>query len=622
MNWFQRIARFISRLVGLQLRAPRLEANGPLTVPVIVGQLRQDAAPVLVVDGATGEPLSSTTVRYRVLEGPMAIGPQKTNEVMVNTDADGFATVAAQMTSRGNGLLAAELAEGGDPPLVFILRTEGMVHVLNLYGPPSYPSDPGHVTVTIAALDHQSRPVSGAELLFEGHVHGDHVEQGAVAEIRGGLYEGAFDTHLAGEWVLAAQDRATHVVGRRCVHVLPGPPDRIDLLEKPDPRREPPYDRAVARARLADVHGNSLDPRRLVGKVGDAPVERWIVGKEAWFPIQFAGHGMIDLVMADHEGTSSLVVPVTFAGIWLVSPSTVEPGTSFLTEVRAVPTPGGALSKASIQISFDPERVAYVQLRPVEGSEAPLTTSAALQGSRVTIDVSSGVEITAQDWPQGVPVCAVEWSCLGEGTACFDVEGSMSPAVDGWTLCVEQKSRRENVGCVCVNVIYRTWRNEDRRTGRLMVNQAVSVISSNTYLCCPVLIYDWHICALNGAQWVQIMRLWGGKQEPETDAEVDALLDAPNLCKQENCINLYVLPIGDPSLLGRSRIGPPGSMIITPVGDSGQTTLAAHEFGHALGLRHVNDGYNLMDEGNIRGHYLSRAQCETIWRTLGNYPCD
>ncbi len=599
-----------------------LEPNGQLTVPVIVEQVRQNAAPVLVVDGITKTPLAGAKVSYRVLEGPMTIGPQMTTEVMVTTDTAGFATVAAQMTSRGNGLLAVELPDGGDPPLVFILRTEGMVHELNLYGPPSYSSERGNVTVRIAALDHQNRPVSGAQLLLEGHVHGDHVEQGAVAEIGGGLYEGGFQTLLAGEWVLMAQDRATHVVGRRCVHVLPGLPAKIELIENPDPRAEPPYDQVIVRARLRDAHGNSLDPQRLVGKVGDAPVEGWIAGKEAWFPLQFTGHGKIGLVLADQEGTSTLEVPVTFAGIWLTNPGVIEPESSFLTEVRAVPTRGSTLSRATIQISFDPDRVTYVQVRPAEGSETQLSTSSMVQGNQLTIEVNSEVEITALDWPEGISVCTVEWRCLAQGSGCFNVEGKMSPEVDGWSLCVEQKSRRENVQCICVNVIYRNWRNEDRRTGKLMVNQAVSVISSNTYICCPVLIYDWNLCALNGMQWLQIMKLWGGKQKPSTDAEIDALLSAEDLCKEKNCINLYILPIGNPYTLGRSNIGPPGSMIIDPGAYNVQHNTAAHEFGHALGLSHVRDSYNLMYGDLSKNHYLDRKQCEIIWRTLGNYPCD
>jgi hypothetical protein len=351
-------------------------------------------------------------------------------------------------------------------------------------------------------------------------------------------------------------------------------------------------------------------------------MERWLVGGEAWFPLQLTGHGKIDLMLVDQEGTGSLEVTVAFPAMWLVNPGVAEPGNSFQTELRVAPAPGGTLGTANIQISFDPERVAYVQTRAMQGSGIHLATSPSVQDNRLTIEMSSEAEITAQDWPEGIPVCMVEWSCLGPGATCFDIEGSMSPSVDGWTLCMEQKSRRENIQCICVNVIYRTWRNEDRRTGRLMVNQALSIISGNTYLCCPILIYDWNISALNGAQWLQIMKLWGGKQEPSTEAEMAALLDADDLGQQEDCINLYALPIGDPSILGYSNIGPPGNMIITPVAYNTRRNTAAHEFGHALGLRHSRDRYNLMYEEVSTAHFLSKDQCETIWQTLGNYPCN
>ena len=51
-----------------------------------------------------------------------------------------------------------------------------------------------------------------------------------------------------------------------------------------------------------------------------------------------------------------------------------------------------------------------------------------------------------------------------------------------------------------------------------------------------------------------------------------------------------------------------------------------HEFGHALGLGHTNDRWNLMYGGTTRerpnvGRWISRAQCKKIWENLGNFQC-
>ena len=111
-----------------------LETNGPVVFTVLVGQLEPHAAPVVVIDSVSDEPVAGVSVRFRVVEGPMTTGERQTRETIVTMGSDGSASVPARMTAVGNGLLAAELPDGGGPPQMFVvLRTEGVVHQLSLY---------------------------------------------------------------------------------------------------------------------------------------------------------------------------------------------------------------------------------------------------------------------------------------------------------------------------------------------------------------------------------------------------------------------------------------------------------------------------------------------------------
>jgi hypothetical protein len=49
--------------------------------------------------------------------------------------------------------------------------------------------------------------------------------------------------------------------------------------------------------------------------------------------------------------------------------------------------------------------------------------------------------------------------------------------------------------------------------------------------------------------------------------------------------------------------------------------LAAHEFGHVLGLTDSTDSARLMHRTVPVGDWISLLECRTIWDTLASYPC-
>lgn len=165
-------------------------------------------------------------VRFRVLKGPLVLGPAGVTELVQRSDAKGFLAVGARMLERGQALLAADIG-GVDPPAVFVLRTEGVVDSISVQADSPYRADGGVVRARAVALDHRKNPVDGADLYVELNAPDDHVVRGRAEERGGGIYDVVVETREARCWTLSVKDRATHAIGRQCITMLPGPPERI-----------------------------------------------------------------------------------------------------------------------------------------------------------------------------------------------------------------------------------------------------------------------------------------------------------------------------------------------------------------------------------------------------------
>jgi hypothetical protein len=584
------------------------------------GRDAQGLAPLSVIDAETGAPVPGAEVRYWALEGSIEIGPHRQAEWVTRSDVEGRTVAAVHLAATGAGLLAAQLANGSGHPVVLLVRTEAVTHELAIHAPPSIRAGET-VPVRITAADHSTSAVVGAALVLDGYSDAGEVTRGTVRELGGGDYEGQLSPPRSGTWTLVAWDRATRAEARLPVQVVPGAPERIDIIGDADPRAQPPYDRVMIRARLVDRHGNTLDPRRLRAAAESGSIIRGSTGDEARLVLRRHGSGDCQVDVEDPVSGVRRHLTVPFAPLWLTQPGVIEPGECFVTELRALPSPGRTFTRAAVQITFDAERATYAGLRPAGVAEIDVTTPPRIvNGNRLEFEVATRAELAVEQWPQGIPLCALEWRCTGAGTTCFQVEGAMSPPVPGWMVCTEQKFLIENIRCVCVNVIYRSWHRPDRALGTAMIRQAFRVIAGNTYFCCPVLRPKLDFCEITPADYLTLRRLWGGAVKPYYYPEdFDALFDS-GICEKADCINLYVLPIGNSNINGVTRRST-GAIVIDPDRFQQIGNLGAHEFGHALGLDDREDSYRLMGVRSPHGHYISSEECRTIWATLENYPC-
>ena len=155
------------------------------------------------------------------------------------------------------------------------------------------------IPVKVFAIDHRGRPVTGAGLVLEGTRGPDLGIEGEVREVGGGLYEGTLRTNVAGKWTFASEDPQTRVVGRRCVHLIPGPAKAIVLSRETDPRAEAPRDRLPLHVALVDEFGNALDPLRLAARANGEELSRTIVADESVFEVTRVGPGEVTVEITD-----------------------------------------------------------------------------------------------------------------------------------------------------------------------------------------------------------------------------------------------------------------------------------------------------------------------------------
>jgi len=584
------------------------------------------------------DPAIGVSIRYRVIKGPLLFSDNGKKEIEVKTDSKGIAFVNAKFTSVGTALVVAELKEDPNVAVFFEGHTAKTTHQIFLYSATTFPVDPGVVVARIVAVDHHSQPVTGAKLVFEGSFGADTVVSGEVKELGNGEYEGRFQTRIAGPWTILAQDVDTKVTAHRCIHLLPSEPHTLRLVGETDPRMSYPYGELLLCVRLEDRFMNALNPHRIRCTVaGQVISPQAIVAEEAHFSIHFIGYGFVDIELSDSESSVSMRSKILFAAAWLQDPGTVFVGSKFNTVLYGAPEADRPIQRATVEIKFNPRLVSFLGLeKPPPGGPA-LSTNATVKENLLTIEIESEKPVSAQEYPEGIPVCTIVWKCLDEGKSCFTLVANASPSSEPWEWCVDQKRRETK--CICINVIHRDGDAAARTAGTNAANQIPNIISSNANVaqCCPIVRVDIHYCAISAADWANtVVPAIGAHGQITSLAEFNALR-ATGVCKRPRCINLYMIPFDDPDAGGRTNDppGPPGDSALHPGLVGSRQNVGAHELAHTLGLhdlyrRRPDGSFDSGPADNLMSYFsgtdshgtnLTRDQCRTIWQNIDNYPC-
>lgn len=573
-------------------------------------------------------PAKNVGVVYRVVKGPVTLGEDGESELEVRTDERGEATVDLALAEPGYALIAVELKKNPQQRVFFETVTEGVVDRLSLYAPRGLDA-PGVCEAEIVAVDWLGAPVSGAELIFEASRGIGITVAGEAEEAGEGRYRAKVELERSGCWTLVAQDDRTRTSVQECLSVDPGDAQRIRFVGEVDPRRAEPYDRVTLRARLEDAKGNALDPRRLGCRTLDGePLRAVAVGEEAQVEVRAVGYTTVPILFEDRESAVSEEITVLFSAVWLSDPGPVFAGEPFANLLYLIPPPDRPADHATVEIELDPELVRFEALHPAADGGPRFTAETHVDGDLLTITLEGEHPVTAAEYPTGVPIGTLQWTCRGEGQFCFSAVARMSPSTPPWKQCPDQK--KKDTRTVCLNVIYDAAKPAHKAVGTTIASTTESIVGSadNVSRCCPILdlkvsyetIGDILIKGAVGADGAVTTYT-----PPNGDFQklFKALRGMPNTVIENDCINLVLVPI-NANALGLTLPGPPGDSVIDPTRSGTHTgKTGAHELTHALGLDgalgDLNDPTNLQHFQRPVGTKLTAEQCKKIQQTLGSY---
>ena len=576
----------------------------------------EDELTVMVTD-ERGRPRRGVTVRYRRVSGRVQFVGHRGRTVSATTDFGGECSIPVRLTRPGVCLVTAELARNSNEILAFRGQTEGLADRITVHVPPTITATDGRIRVVASAIDHRGQPVTaGAFILVARHGAACQPIEGKL-RVRGNLLIGTLLTRLAGCWTVTVQERTTKAQGDECVTVLPGAVAALEAVDDPDPRQAAPFSVAPLRARVRDVYDNDLSPENIRCSVNGRFVRPTaLVGNQARWDLHAAGYRTLEVRLLDEAAELETAADILCAAAWIGGPLGVAAGTKFATPVYFTGPPRRRSLEGSIQISYDPK---MVRLDGIERKRSRWVRGVELtevEPGLVDLTIAASGDIGYRAQPDGLLACSLNWTCLGEGPACFTLTAEFSPRTFPWERCAEQK---ENLPTkqICVNFIYNV---DDKRLASLnskknkakMKKMLEDIYNADLAFqtCCPRVTFDLHYTRLRRAAWLDKVLKPAEVSNTDGSGTLAAGDSTPNLGRtwgpvggtsegiKMKCINVYLVDF-DPgpkaSTLGISTLGPHrdygvtsgdmyGTSIVDP--DHVLTSVTAHEVGHALGLNH------------------------------------
>ncbi|MFN0168166.1 MAG: hypothetical protein ACKV22_17210 [Bryobacteraceae bacterium] len=625
----QLLRHFIEELQQTLKRIRRpivLERAGAIRFAVDVGQLQAESCVVVASLAGTNQPSRGAPVRFRVLSGSLRL-TGGSREAQVNTDEHGRAAIGVEFTRRGTALVAAELVDDAERVVYFEGHSDRTTHSIYVYTEPTFPADPGIVRARLSALDHHEHGVTGADIAVEAQDGRSVVVTGTVRELGGGLYEAELLVKRAGTWTLVAYDKQTRASSAVSIQALPGPAAQFTLVGDADPRKAKPYAELLLRARIEDKYGNPLDPHRVrAERNGAILAPSAVVGDEIRFLLGLAGYSEFTVTLSDSTSDLRRDIPIVFASSWLADPGVVLTGTRFQTPLYWAPPANRPIAEAKITLHYPVDLVHFVGFNPT--ASPGLQIQHTVTNGSLAVALSADPLIDASHYPEGLHIGDIVWDCAAEGQTCFDLSVTMSPDTPVWEMCVKQK--RENQKCICVNLVYQAGtaagtltaaRDAIRRIGEILGQLG------NVERCCPYVRVDRRECEISVADWTATIVPATGADGAITNAtEQEAVLRA-DLCQRARCINFLIAPLNwHDGRIGSTYVSTPpgvayGFGVLDPGSFAQDPNIAAHEAGHALGLRDEADRHNLMGPGFPSGVNLTETQCETVGQQIDAYRC-
>jgi len=109
--------------------------------------------------------------------------------------------------------------------------------------------------------------------------------------------------------------------------------------------------------------------------------------------------------------------PRSAPGAWLADPGGVTIGTTFQTGLYLGEAFRDAPARCTVEVVFDPRMLYCIALAPPTAGGPAVTLDVTIASGRVQATLVRAPAAVAQTAPAaGIPVAALRWRCVGEGT--------------------------------------------------------------------------------------------------------------------------------------------------------------------------------------------------------------